>query len=70
MTIADTARRVLKIGMHILGHIATTVIGVVLVILGLGLTMAVVFVPAGILSLVTGVSLVVGGIFAHQMAGP
>jgi hypothetical protein len=70
VTIADTARLALKTGMHILGHVATTIVGLVLVILGLGMTMAVVFVPAGILSLAIGVSLIVGGVFAHQMAGP
>jgi hypothetical protein len=69
-TIAARARQVLKAAVHVLGHVATTVIGVVLVVVGLGLTMTVVFVAAGILSLTIGVLLIVGGLFAHQMAGP
>jgi hypothetical protein len=63
-TIAARARRALKVGVHVLGHVATTVIGLVLVVVGLGLTMTVVFVTAGILSLAIGVALIVGGIFA------
>src|SRR5258708_5815077 len=69
-TIAARARRVWKAAMHVLGHVATTVVGGVLFILGLGLTMSVVFVAAGILSLALGVSLIVGAVFAHQMGGP
>jgi hypothetical protein len=68
--IAARARQLLKAGMHVLGHVATTVVGLVLVVVGLGLTMTVVFVTLGILLLATGVSLIVGGIFAHQLAGP
>ncbi|MGZ7031948.1 MAG: hypothetical protein ACXVIJ_08245 [Thermoanaerobaculia bacterium] len=64
------ARQALKTGMHVLAHVATTIVGVVLLVVGLGLTMSVVFVGAGVLSLSIGVALVVGAIFAHQMAGP
>jgi hypothetical protein len=68
--IATKARQLLKVGMHLLGHIATTVVGLALLVVGFGLTMTVVFVTAGILLLAIGVALIVGGIFAHQMAGP
>ena len=68
--IAARVRRIGKTAIHVLGHVATTVVGLVLFILGLGLTMSVVFVAAGILSLALGLSLIVGAIFAHQMAGP
>jgi hypothetical protein len=69
-TIAAMARQVLKTGMHVLAHVATAIVGVVLFVVGLGLTMSVVFVGAGVLSLSIGVALIVGAIFAHQMAGP
>ncbi|MGZ7081067.1 MAG: hypothetical protein ACXVJT_16755 [Thermoanaerobaculia bacterium] len=69
-TIAAMARQALKTGMHVLAHVATTIVGVVLLIVGLGLTMSVVFVGAGVLSLSIGVALIVGALFAHQMAGP
>ena len=69
-TIAAMARQVLKTGMHVLAHVATTIVGVELLVVGLGLTMSVVFVAAGILSLSMGVALIVGAIFAHQTAGP
>lgn len=68
--IAARARHVLKVGMHVLGHVTTTLLGFVLFVVGCGLTMTVVFVPAGILLLAIGAALIVGGIFAHQMAGP
>jgi hypothetical protein len=69
-TITARARQLLKVGLHVLGHVASIVVGLVLVVVGFGLTMTVVFVTPGILSLAIGVALVVGGIFAHQMAGP
>jgi len=69
-TIAAMARQGLKTGMHVLAHVATAIAGVVLLVVGLGLTMSVVFVGAGVLSLSIGVALIVGAIFAHQMAGP
>lgn len=69
-TIAAMARQVLKTGMHVLAHVTTTIAGIVLFVVGLGLTMSVVFVGAGVLSLSIGVALIVGAIFAHQMAGP
>jgi ABC-type multidrug transport system fused ATPase/permease subunit len=69
-TIAAMARQLLKTGMHVLAHVATAIVGVVLLVVGLGLTMSVVFVGAGVLSLSIGVALIVGAIFAHQMAGP
>ena len=69
-TIAAMARQVLKTGMHVLAHVAATIVGIVLLVVGLGLTMSVVFVGAGVLSLSIGVALIVGAIFAHQMAGP
>jgi hypothetical protein len=69
-TIGARTRQLLKVGLHVLGHVATTVVGLVLVVVGCGLTMTVVFVTLGILFLAIGVSLIVGGIFAHQMAGP
>ena len=69
-TIAARARQLLKVGLHVLGHVVTIVVGLVLVVVGFGLTMTVVFVTLGILFLAIGVSLIVGGMFAHQMAGP
>jgi uncharacterized membrane protein HdeD (DUF308 family) len=70
VTIDERARQLMKAGMHVLAHAATTVVGFVLVVVGLGMTISVVFVTSGILALVIGVSLIVGGIFAHQVAGP
>jgi hypothetical protein len=64
------ARKILRAMVHVLGHVATTVVGVVSVIVGLGLTMTAVFVIAGIVTMVVGVSLIVGGVFAHDMGGP
>jgi uncharacterized membrane protein HdeD (DUF308 family) len=71
MEVVDTRlRRALRRSVHILGHAATIALGVVLLILGIGLTMTVVFATFGIVTAVVGVSLVVGGLFAHTMAGP
>ena len=50
--------------------LVATGVGRVCLVVGLGLTMSVVFVGAGVLSLSIGVALIVGAIFAHQMAGP
>ena len=69
-TTTARARQLRKVGLHVLGHVVTIVVGLVMVVVGFGLTMTVVFVTPGILFLAIGVALVVGGIFAHQMAGP
>jgi hypothetical protein len=45
-TIAVMARQVLKTGMHVLAHVTTALVGVVLLVVRLGLTMSVVFVGA------------------------
>lgn len=54
--------------LHLLEHALTVTLGVALVIAGLALTFSIVFVLPGIIVLGLGVSLVVGGIFAHAMA--
>ena len=55
---------------HVLAHTVTTVVGIVLFILGLGMTMTIVFATAGIFVMVVGGLLVVGGLFAHAAGGP
>jgi hypothetical protein len=54
--------------LHLLEHALTVTLGVALVIVGLALTFSIVFVVPGIIVLVVGVSIVVGGLFAHAFA--
>jgi hypothetical protein len=63
-------RNGLKVVVHVLAHAATILIGMILFILGLGMTMTIVFATAGIVVMVVGGLLVVGGLFAHAAAGP
>jgi hypothetical protein len=61
---------VVKTAAHLLGHVATTIVGIALVVIGLGMTVTIVFATGGIIFMAVGVSLIVGGMFAHAMAGP
>jgi hypothetical protein len=61
---------VVRTAAHLLGHVATTIVGIALVVVGLGMTVTIVFATGGIIFMAVGVSLIVGGIFAHAMAGP
>ncbi|HUK36409.1 MAG TPA: hypothetical protein VLV86_20975 [Vicinamibacterales bacterium] len=49
----------------VLGHVAATVIGFVLMVIGLGLSVTMVMLPIGVAIGLTGVALFVGGLFAH-----
>ena len=49
----------------ILGHIATVIVGFVLMVLGLGLGVTMVLLPVGIVIGLIGVAMVVGGLFAR-----
>lgn len=62
---AYMARNIRTAVVHVLEHAATVTVGVVLVVLGLGLTFSVVFLLPGIIVLLVGICAVVGGIFAH-----
>lgn len=56
--------------LHLLEHALAVTLGLALVILGLALTFSIVFVVPGIIVLALGVSIVVGGLFAHAFARP
>lgn len=49
----------------ILGHIATVIVGFVLMVVGLGLGVTMVLLPVGIVVGLIGVAMVVGGLFAR-----
>jgi uncharacterized membrane protein HdeD (DUF308 family) len=55
---------------HVLGHMAMTLIGVVFFIVGLALTVTAVFTVPGVVLLCVGVALTVTGIWAHQLGAP
>ena len=53
---------------HLAEHALAVTFGLVLVIVGLGLTFSIVFVVPGIIVLSLGVATVAGGVFAHAFA--
>jgi len=63
-------RCVAKVATHFLEHVVVIVLGVALIVVGLGLSVTIVFIPAGLAAMLLGVALVVGGLFAHATAGP
>ena len=60
----------LKTGLHALGHVAIILTGCALFVAGLGMTFTIVFVIPGIVMMAIGGLMIVGGAFAHAMAGP
>jgi hypothetical protein len=54
--------------LHLAEHALAVTLGLVLVIVGLGLTFTVVFALPGIIVLALGVAIVVGGVFSHMFA--
>ena len=55
---------------HVLQHTAVVMAGFVLIVLGMAMTFSLILVLPGIIVLAVGVAIVVGGIFAHSVAGP
>lgn len=51
---------------HVLGHAAAIVIGFLLMILGLGLGVTIVMLPAGVLIALLGVAVLVAGLFVRR----
>ena len=49
----------------ILGHIAMTLVGLMMMIVGLGLGVTMIMLPVGVVVGLVGVALVVGGLFEH-----
>jgi hypothetical protein len=49
----------------VLGHAAALIIGFVMMILGLGLGVTMIMLPAGVVIGLAGVAIFVGGLFAH-----
>jgi hypothetical protein len=48
-----------------LGHLAAVILGFVLMVIGLGLGVTLIMLPAGIVIGLVGVAIFVGGLFAH-----
>ena len=63
-------RRLWGLTVHVFQHILAVMAGLVLIIVGLALTFSIVMVVPGIILLAVGVAVVMGGIFAHAVAGP
>jgi len=51
---------------RVLGRAAAVIVGFVMIILGVGMTATIVMLPAGIVTLLLGVLVFIGGIFAPQ----
>jgi hypothetical protein len=54
-------RCVAGVAAHFLEHVVAIVLGVALFVVGLGLSVTIVFIPAGLAAMLLGVALVVGG---------
>lgn len=50
---------------HVLGHIAAGIVGFVMMVLGLGLGVTMIMLPAGLVIGLLGVAIFVGALFAH-----
>ena len=50
---------------NVLGHIAATIVGFILMVIGLGLGVTMIMLPVGIVIGLLGVALVVSGLFAR-----
>jgi hypothetical protein len=50
---------------RLFGRVAAVIVGFVMIVAGLGMTVTIVLLPAGIVTLLLGILILVGGIFAH-----
>ena len=64
-----TQRHLIGAGVRFLEHVVLALVGLVLMIVGLGLTMTIVFTPLGIVALVGGGLLLVAGLFESFARG-
>ncbi|HEV3216822.1 MAG TPA: hypothetical protein VGZ27_13910 [Vicinamibacterales bacterium] len=60
----------LRGGVHLLEHAAAGFVGFALAVFGMALIFTAVFSVFGIVLLCVGVAVIVGAIWAHQLAGP
>ncbi len=66
MTIGTSARHAAAIGGRFFGHAAVVAIGFVLMIVGLGLGVTMIMLPAGVVIGLLGVALIVAGLFGRE----
>lgn len=61
----DTYRRLIGMGEGVVLHLVATLLGFILMVVGLALGVTLVLLPVGLVIGIAGVLLFVGGLFAH-----